>query len=100
MVRSTTGTRTATDTANSQNVTLRLFKKYKHYARATAVYAAAHFLLLYVYQLPYVNLNANETKARWLGLSVLFADTGGDAESILLVRIPFPKSHHCLPVHY
>ena len=57
-----------------------MFRKYVNCARVMTVYAAAHFSLLYVYQLPELNLNANKVKAKWLGLTVLF-DTGRGADA-------------------
>mgnify|MGYP004080708263 FL=1 len=45
-------------------------------AQFAAVYAAAHFALLYAYQLPELTATANAVRAQWLGLYVLGGGEG------------------------
>ena len=49
----------------------------KSVAQFAAVYAAAHFALMYAYQLPELTATANAVRAQWLGLYVL----GGSSSS-------------------
>ena len=49
----------------------------KSLAQFAAVYAAAHFALMYAYQLPELTATANAVRAQWLGLYVL----GGSSSS-------------------